>query len=107
MPNSRRRRPHAPTLFLGGPWHGQRREVDGATRTLSAPIPQPPEIIDYANAARAGIEPHPSSGLATMTYTRRFMGFGRVKKSVSIFVPSGWTDVDCDYALACWIESGT
>lgn len=106
MPNSRPRTP-APILFLGGPWHGRRQEVDGALRTLTAPIPQPPEIIDYATAARAGIESQASTGLTTMTYARRFLGFGRVGKSVSVFVPAGWSDLDCDYALACWIESGT
>lgn len=105
MPNSRPRTP-APILFLGGPWHGQRREVDVTLRTITAPIPQPPEIIDYANAARVGIAPT-STGLVTMTYDRRLLGFGRVEKTVAVFVPTGWTDLDLDYALACWIESGT
>ena len=99
--------PPAPILFLGGPLHGQRHEVDVTQPTVVVPIPQPPEIIDYANAARAGIRPDASAGLATMTYDRRLIGFPRAEKFVTVFAPSGWSDLDLDYALACWIESGT
>lgn len=93
----------APILFLGGPIHGERREVRGDVQHLVVPVPQPPKVIDYANAARSVF----ADGPERITYVRKRLAFPRAEKFVTVFAPSGWTDLDLDYALACWIESGT
>lgn len=95
--------PPAPILFLGGPIHGERREVRGDVQHLVVPVPQPPKLVDYANAARSVF----ADGLERITYVRKRLAFLRAGKFVTVFAPSGWSDLDLDYALACWIESGT
>lgn len=106
------RRPDpAPTLFLGGPWHGERRETFGLA-TIIAPVIMPPRMVDYATAARdrrhPGYTPRGSfdDGPTTVRYVRQRVSFRRAEKVVHIFAPAGWTPTDLDYALACWIEAG-
>lgn len=100
-------RTSGPTLFLGGPANGRRLDVPPGAHSYVVPVPQPPELIDYVNEARAeSLHPSNEHGLTTITYVRKRLGFARAEIAVSIFAPSGWTDVDLDYALAKWIESG-
>lgn len=99
----RRARPFSP-LFLGGPWHGQRRELPEPMSDIIVPVPRPPQRVFSIVDPESRIDEIPE--LQTVRYELTKLAWPKAHRIVALYFPAGYSDADKEHAVADWLEGG-
>lgn len=72
-------------LFLGGPWHGERHDVDPCQRRLGIEaLPQRYSVLDVHSAGRPAGQGANARGGGRVVYTRRFAQSAGQRRAVYV-----------------------